>query len=332
MEAIDSLTVKWPGHGVGAFQSHQYVEGEFMLADEYDAFLEDPTGFLLRNYLPRICGTLGSLKDFPDMMSLMGPARGMVGATVAAPEFVAACQAVYRTARVGMEWHAIWKDFVSEIESAGNPAVTLVGFGQAPYDFFSDHLRGMRGIMLDMHRQPDKLLAAMDRVLPIILRKIKTLSPTGGNKLVFMGPHRGSDGFMSLKQFEKFYWPGLKSTILAIIEAGFTPYVFWEGDYTSRLPYLAEIPPGRMICRLDRTNIYEAKKILGGHHCIAGGMLPSLLQTGTVQQVKDECAKLIDIIGCDGGFIMGSSCPLDEAKTENVVAMVEATRQHGMYR
>jgi uroporphyrinogen-III decarboxylase len=61
-------------------------------------------------------------------------------------------------------------------------------------------------------------------------------------------------------------------------------------------------------------------------------MLPSLLQTGTVQQVKDECLKLIETIGSDGGFIMGSSCPLDEAKIENVKAMVETTRQYGTYR
>jgi hypothetical protein len=82
---------------------------------------------------------------------------------------------------------------------------------------------------------------------------------------------------MSLNQFEKFYWLGLKATILALIEAEFTPYVFCEGDYTSRLPYLLEIPPGKIICRFDHTDIYKAKKVLDGHHCIAGGMLPSLL-------------------------------------------------------
>ena len=124
MEAIDSLTVKWPGHGVGCNRSHQYVEGEFMLADEYDAFLEDPTGFLLRSYLPRICGTLSSFREFPDMLSLMGPARGIISPIVAAPEFVNACQAVYRTARAGIEWNAVWRDFVKTIESAGNPAIT----------------------------------------------------------------------------------------------------------------------------------------------------------------------------------------------------------------
>ena len=331
MEAIDSLVVRWPGHGLSSNQSHQYIESEFMLADEYDAFLEDPTGFLFKSYLPRICGTLNSFKEFPDMLSFMGVARGKIGGVVAFPEFAAACQAIYQTARIGVEWDGVWRDFVKEIESAGYPAITLVGFGQAPFDFFSDHLRGMKGIMLDMYRQPDKLLAAMDKVLPIILRKIKTMTKTNRNRLVFMGPHRGAEGFMSLKQFEKFYWPGLKTTILALIEAGFIPYVFWEGDYTSRLRYLLEIPPGKIICRLDRTDIYKAKKILGGHHCIDGGILPSLLQTGSVQQVRNECRKLIEVIGRDGGFIMGHSCPVDEAKIENLKAMVETTRQYGRY-
>jgi len=61
-------------------------------------------------------------------------------------------------------------------------------------------------------------------------------------------------------------------------------------------------------------------------------MLPSLLQTGSVQQVKDECSKLIETVGNDGGFIMESTCPLDEARIENVKAMVEETRQFGTYR
>jgi len=57
-----------------------------------------------------------------------------------------------------------------------------------------------------------------------------------------MALHRGADGFMSLKQFEKFYWPGVKALILAFIDAGFIPSMFWEGDFTSRLEYLWSFP------------------------------------------------------------------------------------------
>jgi uroporphyrinogen-III decarboxylase len=92
------------------------------------------------------------------------------------------------------------------------------------------------------------------------------------------------------------------------------------------------LPPGKIISRLDRTDIYKAREVLGGHHCIAGGVVPSLLRVGSVQQVKDECKKLIESIGRDGGYIMGHSTPLDEARIENVRAMIEATVEYGVYR
>jgi len=183
-----------------------------------------------------------------------------------------------------------------------------------------------------MYRQPDKLLAAMDTILPILMRRIGAIPKTGENNLVFLGPHRGAEGFMSLQQFDKFYWPGLKAVLLGLIEGGLTPCILWEGDYTSRLNYLLELPPGKIINRFNRTNIYKAREVLGKHHCIAGGMLPSLLQIGGVQKVKDECKRLIETVGRDGGYIMGHSTPLDEARIENVRAMIAATREYGVYR
>jgi len=183
-----------------------------------------------------------------------------------------------------------------------------------------------------MYRQPDKLLAAMNAILPILTRSIDSITKTSKNRLVFLGPHRGAEGFMSLKQFEKFYWPGLKAVILGLIEGGFTPCILWEGDYTSRLKYLLELPPGKIINRFDRTDIYKAREVLGQHHCIAGGMLPSLLQIGSIQEVKDECKRLIEVVGRDGGYVMSHSTPLDEARIENIRAMIDVTREFGNYR
>jgi uroporphyrinogen-III decarboxylase len=330
MEAIGTNTVKWPGHGLGPNVSHQYVEGEYMLADEYDSFLEDPTGFMLKTYLPRTCRTLEIFQALPGPLDYFGFNRGGISPVFSRAEFVAACQTIYRTSQLSQEWNAAWRTFVKDIEEKGYPAITLIG-GQSPFDFFSDHLRGMKGIMLDMHRQPDKLLAAMDSILPVLVRKIKNLTRTSRNGLVFMGPHRGAEGFMSLKQFEKFYWPGMKAIILAVIDSGFTPYVLWEGDYTSRLKYLAELPAGKIIHRMDRVDLFQAREVLGADHCLAGGMLPSLLKMGSVQKVKDECQRLIEGVGRDGGYIMSHSVTLDDAKLDNIEAMIEATREYGIY-
>jgi hypothetical protein len=39
---------------------------------------------------------------------------------------------------------------------------------------------------------------------------------------------------MSLKQFEKFYWPTLKAAIIKDIELGYTPWLGWHGKVDSR--------------------------------------------------------------------------------------------------
>ncbi len=184
----------------------------------------------------------------------------------------------------------------------------------APFDMISDFLRGMRGAMLDMYRLPDKLLEACDMLCKQTTDMIKA-SPApedGSVKRVFMALHRGSDGFMSLPQFEKFYWPTLKKVLLALIDAGWTPCPFFEGTWDQRLEYIRELPKGKVLCHFAQTNPEKAKAILGGHLCFMIDVPGFLLKAGTVSEVEDHCKNLIQVCGKDGGFIMTATC-LDEA-------------------
>ena len=67
--------------------AYQAVEGEYMKADEYDMFLNDPTGFVIRRYLPRLYGALAPLAKLPPLDSMY---RGFDGLTplFASPEFL----------------------------------------------------------------------------------------------------------------------------------------------------------------------------------------------------------------------------------------------------
>ena len=57
LEMTDHSLHKWPGHGLPDNASlYQFVEKEYMKADEYDAFMENPTDFWWRLFLPRIVG------------------------------------------------------------------------------------------------------------------------------------------------------------------------------------------------------------------------------------------------------------------------------------
>jgi len=209
----------------------------------------------------------------------------------------------------------------------------MVGFGgQAPFDVISDYLRGLKGSTLDMFRCPDKLLAAQQKLLPYIIDSSIAMGRMMGAPLSFMALHRGSDGFMSLEQFETFYWPGLKTLLLAMVDAGLTPFVFWEGSWDKRLEYFRELPKGKVVGWFDRTDLFKAKEVIGDTMCICGDMPLSLLQTGTPEQVKAYAKKLIDVVGKDGGFIMGSNTVLDDAKPELVKVWADFTREYGVYR
>jgi len=75
----------------------------------------------------------------------------------------------------------------------------------------------------------------------------------------------------------------------------------------------------------------KAKEILGKTACLVGNVPLSLLNTGTPEEVRDYCRKLIDVAGKDGGFILASGGIIDKAKAENVRMMIEFTKEYGVY-
>jgi hypothetical protein len=335
LELLDTKPLKWPGHGVSPNHSHQYLELETMKANEYDVFLHDPTDYILRYHLPRMCGAMEAFKMLPRLTSTGYSYRGALTLADALikPEVVSAIKTLQRIGREMDRWRSRMDSFAGEFEKFGFPQFNP-GTAQAPFDAVSDFLRGMQGTMLDMFRQPDNLIEACNMILQGQLdRGMPPVNPKSScPPLLFMGFHRGSDGFMSLKQFEKFYWPSLKRVILAVIDAGLTPCLFCEGDWTSRLEYILELPKGKCVARLDLTDIFKAKRVLNGHTCIMGNVPASLLQTGTKKGVKDYCKRLIDEGGKDGGFIMAAGSSIDEAKPENLKVMVDFTKEYGVYR
>ncbi len=152
-----------------------------------------------------------------------------------------------------------------------------------------------------------------------------------GNPRVFIPIHKGLDSFMSPWQFITFFWPTLRQLILGLIAEGLVPNVFWEGDCTSRLEIIADIPKGKAIYAFERTDIFKAKKVLGDHICLRGNVPSSILCTGTAEDVREYCRKLIDIVGKGGGFIMDAANSLDEENPENVRLLIDFTREYGRY-
>lgn len=328
-EILGNKLIKWPGHGVGRDTSFQFIEGEYMTAEEYPEFLHDPSDFTIRKYLPRCFSALSGLGMLPPLISMT---LGYVGAAVfgvlAVPPVAQTFEAMAKAGVEAAKWNAAYGQLREKMNALGFPS-WVGGVSLAPFDVISDFLRGMRGTMLDMYRNPDELLAAQEKLLPMLIGSAVANCQMNGNPNVFIPLHRGADGFMSSKQFERFYWPGLKRLILSLIDAGLTPCPFFEGHYDQRLEYLKELPKGKVMGLFDLTDLVKAKKVIGDTMCIAGGMPLSLLQTTTPERVIEHTKKVIDAVGRDGGFIMASNIVLDDAKPELVRAWVETTKEYG---
>ncbi len=217
------------------------------------------------------------------------------------------------------------------IQDCGFPEY-FQGIAGPPFDLISHSMRGMNGTMQDMFRQPDTVLRACEKMLEIQLARPVPRPSENGHIRIFITNTRGSDDFMSTKHFEKFYWPTFKKLIKTLIERGATPCIFFEGNFTSRLEYLLQLPKGKFLVRLDTTDILKAKEVLKGHACIQGNVPSSLLQVGSVKQVKDYCKQLIDSVGGGGGFILSPRSSTDEVKPENLKTMIEFTQEYGVYR
>jgi hypothetical protein len=333
LEALGCKQIQWPGDGVPPDRPFQFIEDEYMRADEYDHLLGDPSDFVMRTFLPRVFKKLEVFGQLPSLKVLMMGYFAMPAiATVAAvPGFTGAFQAFYQAGQALLRHIAANAEFQKEMVEAGYPcssgAITL-----APFDLISDSLRGMKGAMLDMYRQPEKLLRLIDVLTPMQINSPIALAKATGNPGVFIPLHRGADGFLSLKQFETFYWPSLKKLILTLIDNGLTPCPFFEGDYTMRLKYLAELPKGKILGLFDGTDIYKVKEALGNTMCISGMMPLSLLQVGTPDSVRAYTKTLIDVVGKEGGFIMGPRCIMDEANPELVKVWFDFTKEYGVYR
>ena len=73
-------------------------------------------------------------------------------------------------------------------------------------------------------------------------------------------------------------------------------------------------------------DLYRTKVVLGDTGCFRGNVPVSLLYTGTPGDVKAYVKKLIDAVGKGGGLIVDCGAIFDQARHENVKAMVDCTK------
>jgi hypothetical protein len=329
METLGWNAFKWPGHGLGDDTMYQYVEGEYMSDDEYDEFIFDPSDFMLRKWAPRQFKALEGFSQFVPWRRFMWSGWMNFG-FFASPEMQETLRLAIKAGQEMNEWWASQAQYWGELGAKGYP-LAFAGWSWPPFDILGDTVRGTHKILADMRRRPSKLHDALEIATRIF---IEYGSGAAGAPLPFcwVWVHKSTRNFMSDAQFKEFYWPYLRRGMLGLVEKGIIPVIYWEADFESRLEHIADVPPGKIVYHLSNTNFEKAKAALGGITALMGNVPNMMLLSGTPDDVRAYCKKLIDVVGKDGGFIMDSAVMLDEAKPENLKAMIDFTKEYGVYR
>jgi hypothetical protein len=304
-----------PGIGIPHDVGFNYIEPvedqAFMRADEYDALIADPTGFLFNTWLPR------------------------VSTEVSAPGTPASYRGQLALVKSSMAMMQYFQAFGPQIErlrlESGTPSA-IAGIFKAPFDILADKLRGYIGLVQDMAEQPDKVLAACEALMPHLCHVGLTTADPSCRVPIGFWMHRGCVPFVNPRQFDSHYWPTLKPIIEEFWKAGHQTLFYAEGKWAAHLDTFRELPPRSLVFHADRDDVFAVKRKLGDRFAVSGGVPNVLLSYGKPAEVRDFCRRVMDEVAPGGGYIMDAGAIMqNDTSIENLRVLTDTTREFGGY-
>ncbi len=314
-EAISLKYYAVPGIHLPADKAFQYVEppeeDAWMGPDDYDALIEDPTGYLYNVWLPRVADDVVAPGEPSTMRNNLSFVKGGMAM---------------------MQYFGGLAQQGQRMRTETGTVAAIAGMLKVPFDIIADKLRGYKGLCMDLFRQPDKVIAACEALAPHLLEVASMTADPLRRVPVGLWMHRGCMPFLSPEQFERFYWPTLKWILCELHNRGIQTLFYAEGEWNPNLKYIAELPDRSIVYHVDRGDIEEVHCAVGHKFCISGGIPNDLLAFGTPDDVRSVCKKVIDGVARDGGYIMDASAIMqDDTKPENLRAMTDFPREYGQY-
>jgi len=325
-EILDYRLYAWAGHGLPDNHYFQTIDREYMRDDEYPLLISDPSGFWMKYYLPRVFGALEPLRkmfEIPTMTEIVHV--GAAALPFGLPDVQEMLKRLMEAGNEAMKYTDLFMKLGSQLQSSGFPTIKS-GFAKAPFDMIGDTMRGVKGMVMDMYRRPNDVVAACERLATIVIRDAIEACDRMGAAFVFFPLHKGADTFMSPDQFKRFYWPSLRAVMEALNAEGIIPLLFAEGSYNKRLDIIADYPRGWSIWYFDQTDMRKAKETLGDVACIQGNVPSSLMTTAPVEQLRSYCEDLLEIYS-SGGFILANGAVLDDSTDEHVRTILNVVRK-----
>jgi len=304
-----------PGLDIPENTAFQYREppedNAFMLSDEYDALIADPTGFLYQVWLPRVSTEVVSPGQPATLRNNLSFLKGGMAM---------------------MQYFTAFGPQIEKLRRESGTVSAIAGILKAPLDILADKLRGYLGLVTDLHEQPKKVLAACEALMPHLLHVAKTSDDPNKQVPIGFWMHRGCVPFINKEHFETIFWPTLKPIILELHRLGHQVLFYAEGKWLPHLDRFLELPPASIVYHVDQDDIVEVPKKIHHKFAISGGIPNYLLAFESPDKVRAFAKKVIDEVAPDGGYILDASAIMqNEIAVENLKALTEFTCDYGIY-
>ena len=304
-----------PGISIPADTGFQYREppqdDAFMKPDEYDALIEDPTGFLYNVWLPRVSTQMVPIGN---------------------PSTYQSNLALVKTGMAMTQYFAAFGPQVQRLREESGTVSAIAGILKAPLDIIADKLRGYLGLVDDLFERRQKVLAACEALAPHLAHVAKTTADPARNVPIGLWMHRGGVPFVSPEVFDNVYWATLQPIIQELWANGHQTLFYAEGSWDHHLERFAELPDRSIVYHVDQGDILKTRDVLGDKFCLSGGVPNALLGQAEPADIRQRCREIIKTVAQDGGYIMDASAIVqNDAQVENIRAMTEATLEYGVY-
>ena len=208
--------------------------------------------------------------------------------------------------------------------------VTMVGGTTTiPFEFLCG-ARSMMPFFMDLYRTPDKVMEALEVMVPVCIGLALEMVKASGIRRVWVGGWRSASALLAPKLWDRFVFPHFQRIVTAPAEQDIISVLHLDQDWGRDLEKLRELPAKKCVLNLDgMTDLRKVKKVMDGHMAVLGDVPADILSTGTPESVDNYVKELINDIGTDGLLLCpGCDAPVN-SKGENLAAMFEAGRKYG---
>ncbi len=280
-----------PGRDLPPDSLYQVREAEVMTPADYDIIIERGWQAFLNGYLPKVA----------DMAELGEAKRWMVNN-------MSRAIALYR--------------------EHGYVAIVSNGV-TTPFEYFCGG-RSMSKFYADLYRIPDKVQAAMDVVLPDIIAQSLNGARIAGTMGIWVGGWRSASALVAPKLWNRFVWPYFVKIVNAVADAGLTPVLHLDQDWTRDLARLRDLPAKKCILNPDgMTNMKKFKELVGDHMAMLGDLPASIFAAGTPEDIHNYVRDLVRLFDSRGLILCpGCDAPIN-TRPENMEAFIAASHKFG---